>query len=1139
MIKKLLKRFREYIYDPDIDLKDRSFVLFSTMVLFAMFVAVPCGMIMKEPVSATISTLLGTLFFAAYVFYMIQKNRIERARYVISFILVFLFFPAMFFTNGGARGGAAVWLLLGAVYMVMVLDGKFRFIMTILNVLVMIICWTIGYFFPETITEYSRGGDFFDTLAALIIVSNVVYVMVNYQRELYHSENELAERKVREVEELNRAQNHFFSSMSHEIRTPINTVLGLNEIILRQKDASEEIRKDARNIQGAGKMLLALINDILDMSKIEAGKMDIVPVNYNVSSLISEIVNMIWLKADEKGLRFIVDIDPGIPESLFGDEVRIKQILINLLNNAVKYTKEGSVSLHMECDITENGDAFLKINVSDTGMGIKPESLPHLFDSFRRIDEEKNRHIEGTGLGLSIVKQLVGLMDGEITVNSVYTEGTSFEVTLKQGVSSDKNIGDINITGDGGVSGNDKFEHSFYAPDVRILIVDDNEMNLQVEEKLLNGTGITTDMAFSGREALSLTLHNRYDLIFMDHLMPEMDGIECYERIRRQNGGLNGKTPTIVLTANAGGENIELYNNSGFDGYLVKPVSGRQLEDMLIAHLPAEKLIINENSHMSGVSMSTAYGYERKKPVAIATSSTSDLPSRIFKELEIDTIPYTVITDEGVFYDNVDIDSEELIRYMGEEHRLVLSEPPTEEVLIRFFSEELKKAHHLIYITLSVNNSREYGRAVNAAKSFENVIVINSELVSSATGILVMVASKLAKQGLPVEKIVSELEETKKLIRGSFVIRSTDIIAKRERISPLINSILKTLWLRPVLKMDNDNLGVGRLLFGSEKDCYEKYIKHAFPSNEDPDTSFVFITYVGMEEEELIWIEEKLSDIIKFDNVVFQKASAGISSNCGEGTFGIIYMLKSDHNYNFGSYFEEEAEEEVPETAEEEVPETAEEELPAKAEDNNSEERKAKIDGLDREWYEIIPGIDPEAAVKNSGSKDAFLSVLKIYHDTYEAKSGELNSFYESGDWENYTIRVHALKSSSRLVGALKTGDDAEALEMAGKKGDIGFIREHHEGLMREYREIVGELSHVFGAKDDRAAIPQEVLEDAYGGLLEFAESMDYELSRMVLDSVKEYKLSSEDEKHFKRIETSLSQLDWDGIKETIKEITQ
>ena len=1135
ILRRLNERVNSYLFDSSIYIKDRTFVLFTSLELMALLLNAVAAVILGDPLTSALASLMGVAVGVVILIILVRMDKIKVAKIAIALVLVLILRPAAFFTKGGVDNGTMVMMLLGSYYLIMVLDGVFRIVICLIDTSLLVTCGVIAYHHPEYLTAYYRKSNYTNSFVQYIIGLVVLTILISFWTRILQKETRLAEEKTKELEELNRSQNRFFSSMSHEIRTPINTVLGLNEIILRQEDASEEIKKDARNIQGAGRLLLALINDILDVSKIEAGKMDIVPVDYNVSSLLSEIVNMIWLKAEEKGLKFEVDIDPGVPEVLFGDEVRIKQILINLLNNAVKYTKEGSVSLHMECETGDGRDALLKINVSDTGMGIKPDALPHLFDTFQRVDEEKNRYIEGTGLGLSIVKQLVELMEGEITVNSVYGQGSIFSVTLKQGISSDNRIGDISISGIGSMSGQEKFQHSFHAPDARILIVDDNEMNLQVEEKLLDGTGMVVDLAMSGAEALKKTLQFRYDVIFMDHLMPEMDGIDCFENIRSQKGGLNQNTPVVVLTANAGGENIELYNNTGFDGYLVKPVSGRQLEDMLMVHLPAEKVLNTAGSEMTGSRLNTASGYTKKKPVIIATSTMSDLPQNIVKELQISIIPYTVITNEGVFYDNIDIDSEELVRYMADKTKMADSEPPTEEALTAFFAGELMKAHHLIYITLTTGSSREYGRAVRAAESFENVTIVNSEMLSSATGILVMIAARLAQQGLPVEKIVSELEEAKQYIRCSFVIKSTDIMARRDRISPMMNSLLNALWLRPFLRMKKDKLGVGGLLFGSDRNCYGKYMDHALPATVFPDTSFIFITYAGMSEEELMWVEKKVRERVDFDNIIFQKASAGISSNCGEGTFGLLYLVKGNRNYNFESLFAKLKEQEKFDEYDEEETENTDDtesltsdETPGEAADESISETK---------WYEEIPGIDPEAAVKNSGSEEAFLSVLKIYYDSYEVKSGEIQKFFDSEDWENYTIKVHALKSSSRLVGAIQLGNDAEAMEMAGKERDTGYITAHHEALMNEYRTIIDALTPELGVADDRPDIPADMLKDAYAGLSEFAEAMDYELAKMVTDSVKEYRLPEDDSERFVRLGECLSRLDWDGIKEILKEV--
>ncbi|MBR4530128.1 MAG: DegV family EDD domain-containing protein [Lachnospiraceae bacterium] len=1136
-ITRLKESFLNYIYDHTISLKDRSFAVFAFCIVLSILVAMVNALVRGEDLSVIPGTALGGILYVAYVVYEVTHKHLKRARIVSSVMLCFVMMPLLFFTQGGLHAGAPIVMLVNGYFIIMILEGRMQKILCSLNGIVTLTCFFIAHYNPRLVTEFRGTAGFYNMITQFVLAVFELTVMVAFQTGLILRETREAEEKTAEMERLNKSQSRFFASMSHEIRTPINTVLGLNEIILRQEDASEEIRRDARNIQGAGRMLLALINDILDVSKIEAGKMDIVPVNYNVASLLSEIVNMIWLKAEEKGLQFKVDVDPEVPEMLFGDEVRIKQILINLLNNAVKYTKEGSVTLHVECDLPGTETALLKISVEDTGMGIKQEALPDLFDSFRRVDEEKNRNIEGTGLGLSLVKQLVDLMGGEITVNSVYTQGSIFTVTVKQGIASARRIGDISITNAGSSASGDRFQHSFQAPEARILIVDDNEMNLQVERKLLDGTEMTVDLALSGADALILTLRHRYDVIFMDHLMPEMDGIKCYEQIRGQKGGLNNNTPVIVLTANAGGENIELYNLTGFDGYLVKPVSGRQLEEMILTHLPADKVLMSGDNEMTGAQINTASGYAKKRPVAVVTSSMSDLPESIRRELQIDTLPYCVTTGEGVFFDNIDIDSEELVRYMGDEHRFVTSDPPAPEAMIRFFSEELKKAHHLIYISLSNSSSREYEWVLEAAKTFENVTIVNSEYLSSGTGILVMIAARLALQNQPVDRILAELEEAKERINCSFVIKGTDIMARRGHLSPFVNSILTTLWLRPVLRVKNGKLGVGQFLMGSERKCYENYIRKEFSGKSTPDTSFAFITYVGMNEEDLVWIEEMVKERGRFEHVVFQKASAGIASNCGAGTFGVLYLDKGDRDYHLGALFQKIGDEE-------EQYEAGLDDLQDVAEDGDAADAgyvpvEADTPGetgpAQKKWYEEIPEIDAAAALKNSGSEESFLSVLKIYHDSYEVKSGEIRKYYEAQDWENYTIKVHALKSGSRLVGALQVGEEAEALEMAGKRSDEEFIKSHHDALMADYRAVRDALEPQFGAGEDLPEIPVDTLEEAYAAMEEFSHAKDFELARMVMDSVKEYRLPEADAARFKEIQEKLSQMDWDAILELVK----
>lgn len=1148
-MRRIRAAFSEYLYDSSVNVKDRSFVVFSFVLIAELiFGAIPLGILMKEPVSSSLATFAGAVFFGLYVFYAIKKDKIGQAKIVISIILIFIFLPVMFFTNGGVYGGAPVSLLLGGIYINMILVGKLQIVMNILYSLSMILCWIVGYLHPEMVTQFEREGVYIDSISGLLIVNIVIILLMTFHTKLYERENEIAKQKTREAEELNKNQNRFFSSMSHEIRTPINTVLGLNEIILRQEDASEEIRRDARNIQGAGKMLLALINDILDISKIEAGKMTIVPVEYNVGDLVSEMVNMIWLKAEEKGLEFKVDIDPNIPMRLFGDEVRIKQILINILNNAVKYTHEGSITLHMECEQTDEENVLLKITVSDTGMGIPPEAIPHLFDSFQRIDEEKNRYIEGTGLGMSIVKQLVDLMNGNITVNSVYAQGSAFTVTLKQKVVSDTRIGNLQVAGGSGNASEARFEHSFYAPDARILIVDDNEMNLEVEVKLLSGTEMTIDIATSGKDALKKTIRQKYDVIFMDHIMPEMDGIECFEEIKKQKGGLNTEAPVIVLTANAGGENKTLYNEAGFNGYLVKPVSGKQLEDTLLTFLPEEKVIRNENIELTAGTVNTASGYFKKKSVVITASSMSDLPESVIKAFQIGIIPFVIKTDHGVFWDGVETVSDELIRYINEGGETAASGPPTVEEFKQFFAGQLKKAHQVIHITVASGMSKEYANALEATKALENVSVVDSGTLSTSTGIMVLIAARLASRNEPAEEIIKELDAARKRIHCSFVLANTDFMTKGGHLTERTNRFMKSMWLRPSLRIKNNDLGVDRIFMGNLKQCYEFYIRRALPKTANPELDVLFITYADISEEHLLWIVEQVNKRFAFERIIIQKASAAISTNCGPGTFGLLYMDKGDVSYNIGSMIpketvEAEEDEDTFDTAanEDEAEAVATElqsilEQAEEVQDIVSEDRKApKLVAVEPKWYDGLECLDGESAIKNSGSEETFKSVLQIFYDSADQKESEIKEFYESEDWENYTIKVHALKSSSRLIGAMELGREAESLEMAGKSSDIEYIRANNDRVMKMLESLKDALKGVCGGDEtsegDQGPLAEDFMMEGFFDMVrEAAQNFDYDGIENAFSELEGYRIPEKDKELFNTIREGFDIIDYDSI---------
>ena len=393
------------------------------------------------------------------------------------------------------------------------------------------------------------------------------------------------------ADEANKAKSNFLANMSHEIRTPINAVLGMNEMIMRES-SEDEVISYAKNIHHAGQTLLSIVNDILDFSKVEEGKMEILPTQYDLVSVITDLVNMIRPRTETKGLELEVNANEDIPRLLFGDEIRIKQCMLNILTNSVKYTEKGSVRMNIDFEKKDKSSVILKISIADTGIGIREEDLKKLFKPFKRIEESRNRTIEGTGLGLNITQSLLHLMGSKLQVESVYGQGSVFSFNLEQKVIQWEPLG--NYTRQVDQKKEEKYHEAFHAPKAHILVVDDTDLNLTVFKSLLKKTRITIDTALSGREALLKLAKTKYDMLFLDHLMPEMDGIQTLHEIKKLSG-IPEDFPCIALTANAISGAREMFISEGFTDYLSKPVSGTDLEAMLLQYLPKEKIILKSD----------------------------------------------------------------------------------------------------------------------------------------------------------------------------------------------------------------------------------------------------------------------------------------------------------------------------------------------------------------------------------------------------------------------------------------------------------------------------------------------------------------------------------------------------------------
>ncbi len=877
------------LYDQNISLQERLFRIMMNIMMFALLFAIVIGVISGEDFENIKMLLLSFCAMAALTSWSVRHHRIQAGAVVTSVVMLFIVLPGTFFSAGGIYGGAPIWFLFGIVYVCLVVESHIRFVLVVAAILVDLGCYYVGYYHSEYVIPHTMKLSYTDSFVTMVLVAGLLSVMILFQNRIFRAENEIVNRQKKEIEELNRMQNRFFSSMSHEIRTPINTVIGLNEMILRE-DVSDEVAENARNIQSASEMLLALINDILDMSKIESGKMDIVPAEYDVGEMLSTLVGMIWVRAKEKGLEFHVDVDHAMPARLYGDEVRIKQVLINILNNAVKYTSEGSVTLAIQCARRENGVAEIVYTVTDTGMGIKKENIPHLFRAFRRVDDEdKVRHIEGTGLGLAIVKQLTELMGGEVAVNSVYTKGSTFVVTLPQRLLDEQELGELNLETRHAMNDRKHYRQSFEAPKAHVLIVDDNETNLMVAEKLLRATKVQVDTAASGEQCLKLTYEKHYDMIFMDHLMPEMDGIDCLHALRTQSGGLNHDVPVVVLTANAGGDMIHLYRREGFDGYLFKPTTGIQLETELLRHLPRELITDLHGEATPGVVESGVVEHHKKVQLQITTDSVCDLPEELLREKGIIVQPYWVCTDSGEFADGVETGSDGVLEYI-QKGCVVRSEAPTVRDYESFFSEQLTRAHEVVHITMARHASAGYERAVEAAQMFDNVTVVDSCHLSSGMGMLVLRAAEYASDGMTPEQICTQLTRDAARTHTSFVVNSTDHLARVGRLSARMNTICRVLMLHPMLVLSGSRIRVGAMMIGTHERVWRRYTDYVLRQKKNIDRSLLFITYAGLTDSELHEIAEQVRREVVFKEVIFQKASSAILTNCGPGSFGLLFM---------------------------------------------------------------------------------------------------------------------------------------------------------------------------------------------------------------------------------------------------------
>ncbi len=594
-IKKGLKLFESGI--EDINVNDRVTLIFHRLAVL-YFILVPLLYVLQRVLLYEFTLTDACILMAICVLGWLVVDIAIRLEYktAAKYIQLIHLHIVISYLGTNSTVQMAMLFFLVPLFSIMYFDMATYFI-------TMGLCYviTLVALYERTVSYFSRGltggtgiWDFWIFLVMGHTIESVIMIavgvaIVNYGRKFRDSFFE-SKKSIIAVEAANTAKSSFLANMSHEIRTPINAIIGMNEMIIRES-GEKEILKYAENVKTASKNLLDIVNDILDFSKIESGKMDIVPVNYSVNSLLNELIGMIRQRAEAKNLELITDIDDRCPSILLGDEVRVRQAVTNLLTNAVKYTHTGSVTLRLRTTILNDGEKVrLDFAVIDTGIGIKEDDIDKLFDTFRRLDEAQNRNIEGTGLGLPLTAHLLELMGSKLQVNSTYGKGSTFHFSLEQGIVERRPIGEFTRAESEEEVSPGGYRSSFAAPKARILVVDDTKLNLEVIKGLLKNTKAMIDTASSGRECIEKLQSDNYNIVLLDHKMPEMDGIECLKLIKKEHLINPGETKIIALTANAISGAREFYLEAGFDDYLSKPVHAEALEQTLCSHLPVNML---------------------------------------------------------------------------------------------------------------------------------------------------------------------------------------------------------------------------------------------------------------------------------------------------------------------------------------------------------------------------------------------------------------------------------------------------------------------------------------------------------------------------------------------------------------------
>lgn len=890
----MLKKLYQIVLGREMPLRERML----RVIILVGGIAAVLGILEYMMLTDTPALLVPLIAMAAVIGIAIvatfKYRKVDFAATLVGIAITVMVFPAMFFLSGGVDGGATIWFVQGLFYVFMMFSGRKLAFFVVVSFIVDAGTYWIAYQYPHlVIPMVSRRAVYLDSFFGVIAVGVSVGAILKFQMKIFETERAVSLSQKEELEKINNSRNEFFANMSHEIRTPINTVIGLNEMILRENPKGET-REYAQNIQIASKLLLNLINDILDLSQMEIKRMEIVPVEYQTKELFAELVDLTKVGMKEKGLDFQVDIDETLPSVLLGDEKRIKQVLLNILSNAVKYTQEGSVTFSAHGEMTSEREICLKVSVEDTGVGIRKEDMAYLYDAFRRVDEKNNLRVEGSGLGLAITKQLLDLMGGEISVDSIYTKGTIFTVSLTQQVVDGTPIGDIRLMEREQENDSPYYMQSFEAPEARVLIVDDNEMNAMVVSRLLHATKVQVDIAGSGALCLEKTRQKYYHVILMDYMMPGTNGVETLKAVRKQENGLCRDSAVIVLTANILTGARQLCRDYGFEGYLEKPIQAPKLEAEILKFLPEDIIEYRTDPGDAEEKEKKIQQLSRRnrKRIYITSDCVCDLPDELLEKYDIKLMYLYIKTEKGRFADTREIDSDSLSRYLSCTECRVHADSVSVEEYEEFFAEVLTEAEDVIHISMAAHAGKSYGVAVLAAKGFDHVHVIDSGQISGGEGLIALYAAKLALEGQGVGVICEEIERIKGRIETKFLMPGSRIFYQNGYTNIVTAKLCDALKLHPVLAMRQSRIIIIGVRKGNLERAWKRHIHAQLWWKRKIDTDVVIITHVGCTVKQQQMIREEVLKCVPFDKVIIQRGSFSNACNAGLGTIGIAYYAK-------------------------------------------------------------------------------------------------------------------------------------------------------------------------------------------------------------------------------------------------------